>query len=320
MSARNVSAEKARRMMALLPLLSRGRDVPLAELAAVVGAAPGVVASDIATLQMCGLPPFTPDSMVDVFLDGDIVRVFGEPPALSRPLRLTPGEAAALAAALEACGRSADDPLVRRLLEAASPTDADSGAASLHAADADADLARIHALLAAATAAHEAVRIEYFSAARDERSVRVIEPWALGFDRGAWYVKAWCRSASDERVFRLDRILSAEPIGETFQPPSDVRPPVPALPDPARLPRATVRFGRTASEDLPSREWPGTLFSSGQADDILAEVPFASTAWLARRVAARLGEAELLSPPELRRAAAELASDVLELLATDDER
>jgi proteasome accessory factor C len=311
--ARTSSSERARRLLALLPLLRRGGAVPLAELASAVGATTAQVAADIATLSMCGLPPYSPDELVDVFVDGDVVRTFSEPPALGRPLRLTPAEARALAAALEGCGRGADDPLVRKLLDAAAPSSSEDPAV-LRAALADDGLARVHATVAAATASHEALRIEYFSAGRGERSCRVIEPWAMGVDRGAWYVSAWCRSAGGERVFRLDRVVSAEPTGEHFTPPEGARPPVPAVPATGRLPKATVRFRQEARDDLSSREWPGTLFRTEPGDDIVGEVPYASKEWVARRVVARLGEAEVQGPAEVRDAVADLAQRTLDEL------
>jgi proteasome accessory factor C len=139
----------------------------------------------------------------------------------------------------------------------------------------------------------------------------VIEPWAMGVDRGAWYVSAWCRNAGGERVFRLDRIVAAEPTGERFAPPADPRPPVPAFPSAAELPKATVRFRREAGDDLSSREWPGALFRGRPEDDIVGEVPYASPAWVARRVVARLGDAEVLTPAEVRDAVAALARESL---------
>lgn len=310
MAARSNAAERARRMMALLPLLTPGAELPLARLADVVGGTPADVAADIALLSMCGLPPYSPDELVDAFVDGDIVRVFAAPPALDRPLALAPAEAGALAAALEACGRGPDDPLRARLLEAASaPADAAEIASTVRAAVSPGGVAEIHAAVAAATAAHEALRIEYFSAGRGEVGMRVIEPWAMGVDRGVWYVAAWCRSAGGERVFRLDRVRSAEGTGETFTPPADARPPVPAFPVDEGLRRATIAF--SAGSELSSREWPGAVFRPGEAGGTIAEIPFVSGAWIARRVAARLGSAEVLEPRELRAEVAEVSRRML---------
>lgn len=310
MPARTTSADRARRMMALLPLLTRGAEMPLTVLAATVGATPAEVAADIATLSLCGMPPYSPDELVDAYVDGDVVRVLAAPPALRQPLRLTPAEGAALAAALEACGRSAGDPLRRKLVEASSsPADTVELALAVRAATEPGGVAEIHAMMASAVREHEAVRIEYFSAGRGEVTQRVIEPWALGLDRGAWYVSAFCRAADAQRVFRLDRIHRIEPTGETFSPPPNARPPVPAFPTDCDRRHTTVRFAD--GSDLSSREWPGALFRDGEGDDTLAEVPYASTGWVARRVTARLGTAEALEPGEVRRAIVAVAERML---------
>jgi proteasome accessory factor C len=293
---RTNAADRARRMMALLPLLSPGAELPLDDLAAAVGATPAQIASDVATLSLCGLPPYSPDELVEAFVEDGIVHVYAAPPALDRPLRLTPAEAAALGAALEACGRDADDPLREKLASIASPDAADLSWA-VYAATTPGGLAEIHAIVAAATAKHEALRIEYFSAGRGELTERVIEPWALGLDRGAWYVSAFCRRAGRERVFRLDRIHTIEPIGESFVPPVSPRTPVPAFPETDTARQAHVRFSR--GSDLSSRDWPGALFRTADADDTLADIPYASPSWVARRVAARLGAAEVLSSAEV---------------------
>lgn len=50
-------------------------------------------------------------------------------------------------------------------------------------------------------------------AARD----RLVEPRAL-FVRGTgWYLGAWCRSAGGWRLFRMDRVSEAGPVGERFE-------------------------------------------------------------------------------------------------------
>ncbi len=43
---------------------------------------------------------------------------------------------------------------------------------------------------------------------------------------GNWYVRADCRLAGAERVFRLDRIREVRDTDETFTPPESVPPPV----------------------------------------------------------------------------------------------
>jgi predicted DNA-binding transcriptional regulator YafY len=61
------------------------------------------------------------------------------------------------------------------------------------------------------------VRMHYHSLARDEVSLRDVEPLRLTYSSGAWYLQAYCRLRLGQREFRLDRIESLEVLAETFQ-------------------------------------------------------------------------------------------------------
>jgi predicted DNA-binding transcriptional regulator YafY len=106
-------------------------------------------------------------------------------------------------------------------------------------------------------------------------------------------------------------VRRAEPTGERFEnvvaPASAVAPTAFA---PEGLPVATLRFA--AGEPFIAREWPGgRIVSADEADgSTLAEVPFAGTGWIARRVVARLGKVEVLAPKEVRDAVATLAGEI----------
>ncbi|MBU3702686.1 MAG: WYL domain-containing protein, partial [Acidimicrobiia bacterium] len=63
------------------------------------------------------------------------------------------------------------------------------------------------------------IAVEYHSFGSDTVERRRIDPWRLQQSEGHWYVQAWCRERSDERVFRLDRIVSVEATDDTFVPP-----------------------------------------------------------------------------------------------------
>lgn len=306
MTASTNAATRARRLLALLPQLHAGGTLSIGALARTLGATPAEVAADLTTLSLCGLPPFSPLELVDVYVEGDTAEIFGDPPALARPVRLTAEEATALAAALEACGHGPGDPLTAKLLTAA-VDDIGTGLATAVRAAVGADTGEVHAAVSAAVARHEVLRIRYQGGGAETASEREIEPWALAVERGVWYVSAHCRSACAERTFRLDRVLSAEPTGERFTPPADAAPPRPDFArTAAHLPRATVRFA-PGSRDVTEREWPGATFRTDADGSVLAEIPYASAEWVARRVVARLGKAVALEPPEVRSAVIEIS-------------
>jgi proteasome accessory factor C len=237
--------------------------------------------------------------------------VWGNIPAMRGPVRLSPAEAGALAAALSAAGFTPDDPLAAKLLAASSAAfDAEELARTLRTSTAAHDSATFEAL-AAGIAEREVLAIAYQREGASQPNVRSIEPLQLFADRGAWYLSAWCRKAGAYRTFRVDRVRGVEPTGERF--------------DPARrgsvglslesfsaegLPLARLRFA--AGEAFSEREWPGARVAEENADgSMLVDVPFAGTDWIARRVVARLGAVEAVSPANVRAAVAALASEEL---------
>lgn len=92
-----------------------------------------------------------------------------------------------------------------------------------------------------------AMRISYYSAARDVSSERVVDPMRLLSVSGRSYLEAWCRSAQAVRLFRVDRIDALEELDEPAAPPehavgNDFAEGV-FQPDPG-LPLMTLKVGR----------------------------------------------------------------------------
>lgn len=309
MSKGSDTATRARRLLALLPHLRQGETTLLADLAAAVGCTPVEVAVDLATLTMCGVPPFTPFDMIELHIDGDSVTVDLDPPAIARPLRLTIAEARALGAALDAAGFAPGSALRRKLLEAAADTvSTDELERTVRAGTAPGGIADLYATVAAAAEEHEKVRVTYLTGSTGRISERVVHPWALVNRLGTWYLVAWCEDAREERVFRLDRIREARRTGDRFAPPTAV--PYSVTPEPDRQPIAEIRFPPGAY--LPDeRSWPGVVLEMSQDGSTVARMPYQTVSWIARRVVARLGEAEALAPAEVRDAVRTLAGAAL---------
>ncbi len=299
------TADRARRILAILHHLTPDAEIPLERLASLVGVDPPTLASDLELLSVCGVAPYMPDQLVDVFVEDDgVVRVYSPLPALSHAVRLSGPEAAALAAALQAAGFDAGNPLTSRLLAAASLVDPEPLERVIRAA-VSSMASHTYQTLALACERGEVVRIRYRSTGADSEQTRDVEPRSLLNDRGVWYVAALCRSAGAPRVFRLDRIRTATGTGEVVERSAD--PAVTAAFDATGLPVARVRFSPEAGFSL--REWPGAVVAGeDQQGWTLVDVPYSGTAWISRRVVASLGEAELVSPPELRAAACTLAN------------
>ncbi|MEV0967771.1 helix-turn-helix transcriptional regulator [Microtetraspora glauca] len=69
----------------------------------------------------------------------------------------------------------------------------------------------------------QVLRIEY-AGAKGETTTREVEPSVFLSGRGGVsYLVAWCRLRDDVRVFRGNRIVSAEPTGERYPEPGRER-------------------------------------------------------------------------------------------------
>lgn len=312
MPKRPDTAARARRLLALLPLLRQGESVSITDLAAAIGSEPAEVAADLSTLTMCGVPPFTPYDMIDLDIDGDMVIVYGDAPGIDRPLRLTPAEAQALASALDAAGYDPEAPLLHKLRAAASTSvSPDELARTVRASAGPGGIAETYSALAAAAEGHQKARITYFTGATGSVSTRTVHPWALVNRYGVWYLVAFCETVAEERVFRLDRVLEAIVLEERFTPPSRI--PMEVTPDAEGLPIATLRLA-PGTEVPDTHAWPGATFDHLEDGSTIISVPYQSESWIVRRVMSFLGDAEVLAPPELRDAVRQAASDAIRSL------
>ena len=225
---------------------------------------------------MVGVPPYTPDALIEVEVDEGWVQInFAE--YFRRPLRLTPPQAVALlVAGAGLLGVAPDSALERGLAKLARSLGVDpKEAIDVHLGTATSE---ILTLLQDGCRSRRPAAIGYYSYDRDARTERVIEPYRVFAHDGAWYVRAHCRLARHERTFRIDRIDRAELIEETFTPPAG---PVPATvwEPPPGSPRVDLLLEPGAQWILAhhptlSRQWAG--------DRCVARLEVGGVAWLER--------------------------------------
>jgi proteasome accessory factor C len=226
---------RLRRLLAAVPWIV-GEDGPtVEEVCARFGFTEKALASDIDLLMMCGVEPFTPDTMIEAYIDDG--RVFIKLPGwFSRPMRLTRTEALALVSAATALaavpGVGETGPLARGIEKVAAALGLDLADLDIELGPADPE---VLSALRQAESARRQVRMDYYAYGRDEWGTRVIEPHrvfasnprpaAPGAPGGAgkWYVSAYCHKAQEERLFRIDRIRDVVLLDTTFEPrPIDV--------------------------------------------------------------------------------------------------
>lgn len=226
--------DQVARLLALVPYLQARGDVSLEQAAADFGVRPNQIVKDLNVLWFCGLPGLGMGDLIDIDMDaveGEGVIRLSNADYLTRPLRLGSSEASALIVALRTLRDGGDEavrPVVERTLaklEAAAGDGARLAAQiDVHVPEADTTLARLRARLDTAVREGRQVRLGYYVPARDEVTERTVDPLAVVAAEGHTYLDAWCHTAEDRRLFRLDRVSSADVLDTPVDDHSDLPP------------------------------------------------------------------------------------------------
>ena len=160
------------RLLALLAYLAEVGDASLEDLSLRFGIDERSLVRQLELAACCGLPPYTPDELLELVIDDGRVYAFGLD-ALRRPPRLTPDEGFALAASARALlsvrGDDDNGPLASGLAKLELALGASRVGVEIGAAE------HLEALRRA-TDREEIVEIDYLGAAKGEKTTRRIEP------------------------------------------------------------------------------------------------------------------------------------------------
>jgi proteasome accessory factor C len=301
------SAERLRRLLALVPYVATRRVVGLAETAATFGMTERELIDDLNLAWCVELRAPEPYCPIDLsYEDGEIS--ISQAESIARPLRLAADEASALLVALRMLadavgnGNSGDGNAVARLIAKIEDAAGTAGAVSSQVAiQIDNPNARgMAAALGAALTAGKRVHLRHYVARRDEATERDVDPMRLLVVDGRTYLEGWCRRAEGVRLFRLDRMLSVDVLD------------VPAeVPDTAEPVDVDAGLFTASPSDLlaelelgPAARWVAESYPCETVTELpdgrlLIGLRTPDTTW-ARRLALRLGEdARVVSPAVL---------------------
>lgn len=292
---RETAADGFRRIMAIVPWIAE-RDGPrIDEVCERFDVSREQLLEDLDVVFMVGIPPYTPDELIDVIIEDDRVWVtLGR--YFTRPLNLTATEALGVLAAgsglLATAGSDAGGPLERALDKLRAAMGVRAGdLLGIDLGGADSDVLR---LVQEAAATRRTVEIDYYSYSTDEHRVRLVDPFRVYATDGNWYVIGYCHTADAERLFRVDRIRTATLTDATFEAPAEV---------PAATSFAGSRRDRLIAIEVgPADRWIAEHYPTKEVEDLGGErwrvrLAVGGEAWL-ERLLLRLGaDAEVVPPP-----------------------
>ncbi|MFV0256917.1 MAG: helix-turn-helix transcriptional regulator [Acidimicrobiales bacterium] len=226
MNRRIAAPDRMRRVLAVVPWIVANPGHTVDEIAARFGLGSAELLDDLNVVYLVGLPPYSPDALIDVEIDPDGRVTIRLADYFSRPLRLSPAQGLAVLASSEGLaslpGQDPAGALGRALAKLAAALGVDShDPIDVHLGSAEPAMIDD---LRQAVAEQQQVNLTYYSYGRDHRSERRVDPWRVFADSGAWYLQGWCHQAGGERIFRIDRIETIERVDDTVtrRPPAGV--------------------------------------------------------------------------------------------------
>ncbi len=309
MSPQRNSVDRLRRMLAMVPYIADHPEVTLQELSKRFNMELQELEEDLGLLSFCGLPPYSPDRLIDVEIIDDRVTIrFAE--YFSRPLRLNAQEGFAVFAAgqtlLAVEGAEKSGPLataLKKLSDVLGVTDA---------LVVNIETPQFLEVLRSAAQNRETVTIDYFSVRQAERSTRDIDPWSIKHAYGNWYVSGFCHLTKAERVFRVDGIQDVTPTGRHFETPdSDSEM---GFHPQTEDPRITLQLQPAARWVIEA--YPTENVETHKDGSLTVLLAVGEQAWLERLLLKLGANGRVLEPPEYRDLAQQAAQRILAMYNT----
>jgi len=310
------SAERLRRLLALVPYVVSRQAVGLAETAATFGMTERELIDDLNLAWCVELKSPEPYCPIDLsYEDGEIT--ISQAESIARPLRLAADEASALLVALRMLAEAGGDGdavtrLVAKIEDAAGASAAASSQVTIQIEPPNGP--GVPAAVDAALAAGKRVHLRYYVPGRDEATDRDVDPIKLLVFEGRTYLRGWCRLAEGVRTFRLDRVLDVEVLDL----PAEVHEEEESFDVDGGLFRPSEADVRAELELAADARWVAEYYPCESKTElgegrlrVVLRTP--DTSWV-RRLALRLGEeARVTAPAELAEEVRAAASAALAL-------
>ena len=296
------SAERLRRLLALVPYVVARRAVGLAETAATFGMTERELIDDLNLAWCVELKSPEPFCPIDLSYEDGLVTI-SQAESIARPLRLGADEAITLLVALRMLAEAGGDgdavaSLTAKIEDAAGASAAASSQVTIQIDPPNGP--GVPAALNAALAARKRVHLRYYVPRRDEATERDVDPIRMLVIEGRTYLKGWCLRAEGVRTFRLDRVLDVAVLDV----PAEVHEEAESADEDAQLFRPSESDVRVELELAAGARWVTEYYPLESQTELgegrLRVVLRTQDTSLARRLALRLGEeGRVIAPAEL---------------------
>lgn len=292
-------------LLRMLPWLMKQERVSVAKMAQQFSISESDLIEDLEMAAMCGVPPYTPFELTDVYIDDGYIFV-GANKRFERSLELTSSEAFGLSlmatAARELPGFTRGKDLKSAMKKLRKVLGDDL-------VDVDIESPAFLAEVTDAATSGQRLRITYWTPARNEESERTITVRTVFVDRGHWYIRADDDASNDIRHFRVDRIRSVTPLNE-FVEVSKNNAQVPVwFADASGSTVVTAEVAASAAWVVET--YPCTVREERPDGSYLIDIVSNSEHWLGRLLLRAGGAITVVNPNEMATVQARTASAVL---------
>ncbi len=307
MNEHGTAGQQLERILYLLPLASRDGGVPLTEAAERLGVSVETVQRDLeeVTSRAFYHPAGGTDDL-QILLEANHLKIYSYK-KFNRPPKLSGREMLSLAIGLRAAAVEADPDRAAEIRDLAyrievelAVTSAVEEASQFAIEEGDGEGTAFRALLKEAARSRTRCRIRYLKPDDSEPGEREVDPYAVVYGSGKWYVIGYCHLRSDIRAFRVDRVLEAEAMDVGFAEPDDF--------DPADYVSGGRVFRSDAEEEVVVRysevvaPWVREHGPVEELGDGCVAVRFttADPGWVVRHALQYGSEAEIVEPLDVR--------------------
>jgi len=299
------AADRLRGLLVMLPWLMQRDTVRISDMAQQFNISKSDLVEDLQLASMCGVPPYTPFDLADLWLDDEFINV-GPNKQFEQRLRLSAHEAFTLSVLASAADDIPGFSQGEHLQSALQKLQRILGDNMV-----DVEIESPEFLDAVTQAAEdgEILNIVYWTPSRNEESERTVIVRSVFSDKGNWYMSADDSASGERRHFRIDRIRSLQPTGEFSA----------VSPEPVDIPQWFSNATQTevvVAHVAPHAAWiveayPCRSITENGDGSFDIEMAVSSEHWLSR-IVLRAGDGiTISSPPHLADVAQRAARQVL---------